>query len=397
MRRVGILCEPLGPCCVSLWKLVIYKLLSHERYSQSRRRWTLRKIKGVVHVVGTGTIGEPLIGLLCYFQEEAGFEEITFHKRSPIARDVPKIRALVDRGARLTVDDNRISDFEALGLKPVMVHEEALEKADVVVDCTPSGVGISNKNEFYEKYLAHTKGFIAQGSEFGFGKMFASGINDEALEPGVDRFVQVVSCNTHNLCALVNSVALVDGDDNLEEARFLCIRRSNDISQVKGFVPSPDVGKHGDPVFGTHHARDAYHLFRTKGLELNLWSSALKLNTQYMHCIYFTLKLKRAVTKDEVLERFRQDDRISMTKKQSACEVFSFGRDHGYFGRLLNQTVIVEPSIEVRKGHEVIGFCFTPQDGNSLLSSFSAVTWFLDPETYLERSNCLKRFFFQEV
>jgi glyceraldehyde-3-phosphate dehydrogenase type II len=357
----------------------------------------LGKSKGVVHVVGTGTIGEPLIGLLCYFKEQAGFDEVMFHKRSPIARDVPKVKALVDRGAVLTVNEDRMTDFEALGLKPKMIHEEALYKADVVVDCTPSGVGISNKNEFYEKYLNNTKGFIAQGSEFGFGKMFARGINDSALEPGVDRFIQVVSCNTHNLCVLINSLALIDGEDNLEEARFLCIRRANDISQVKGFVPSPDVGKHGDPVFGTHHARDAYHLFRTRGLELNLWSSALKLNTQYMHCIYFTLKLKRAVTRDEVMQRFRDDDKISVTKKQSACEVFSFGRDHGYFGRLLNQTVVVEPSVDVRKGHEVIGFCFTPQDGNSLLSSFSAVTWLLQPDTYLERSNCLKRFFFAEV
>ncbi len=116
-----------------------------------------------------------------------------------------------------------------------------------------------------------------------------------------------------------------------------------------------------------------------------------------MHCIYFTLKLKRAVTKDEVVARFKADDRISMTKKQSACEVFSFGRDHGYFGRILNQTVIVEPSMEVRKGHEVIGFCFTPQDGNSLLSSFAAACWFLDPERYVDRTECLKSFFFGEV
>lgn len=355
------------------------------------------KDKGVIHVVGTGTIGEPLIGLLCSFKDQAGFSEVTFHKRSPLPRDVPKINALTSRGALLSVNEDRVADFEHLGLKPTMSHEEALAKADVVVDCTPSGVGISNKIEFYEKYLSTTKGFIAQGSEFGFGKMYARGINDQALEAGKDRFIQVVSCNTHNLCALVNTIALSDGEDNLEEARFLCIRRSNDISQVKGFVPAPDVGKHEDPVFGTHHARDAYHLFRTTGLELNMWSSALKLNTQYMHCIYFTLKLKRAVTKPEVMARIKADDRMSVTKKQSACEVFSFGRDHGYFGRILNQTVIVEPSLEVRKGHEVIGFCFTPQDGNSLLSSFSAVAWFLDPESYVDRVQCLKQYFFAEV
>lgn len=353
--------------------------------------------KGAIHVVGTGTIGEPLIGLLCSFKEQAGFSEVTFHKRSPVPRDLPKIKALTSRGALLTVDEHRISDFEALGLKPAMTHDEALAKADVVVDCTPSGVGISNKNEFYEKYLDNTKGFIAQGSEFGFGKMYARGINDVALEAGKDRFIQVVSCNTHNLCALVNTVALVDGDDNLEEARFLCIRRSNDISQTSGFVPAPEIGKHKDPVFGTHHARDAYHVFRTRGLELTMWSSALKVNTQYMHAIYFTLKLKRAVSREEVLARLRADDRISLTRKQAAGEVFSFGRDHGYFGRILNQTVIVEPALEVRKGHEVIGFCFTPQDGNSLLSSFSAVLWFLDPDQYVERTKCLKPYFFSEV
>ncbi len=97
-------------------------------------------------------------------------------------------------------------------------------------------------------------------------------------------------------------------------------------------------------------------MFRTRGLELTLWSSAIKVNTQYMHCIYFTLKLKRAASRDEILARLRADERISLTKKQAAGEVFSFGRDHGYFGRILNQTVIVEPALEVRKGHEVIGF-----------------------------------------
>ena len=32
----------------------------------------------IVHVVGTGTIGEPLIGLLCHLKNELGLDEITF-------------------------------------------------------------------------------------------------------------------------------------------------------------------------------------------------------------------------------------------------------------------------------------------------------------------------------
>ena len=36
----------------------------------------------IVHVIGTGTIGEPLIGLLCDYQHQLGIDEITFHKNS---------------------------------------------------------------------------------------------------------------------------------------------------------------------------------------------------------------------------------------------------------------------------------------------------------------------------
>ena len=36
----------------------------------------------VVHVIGTGTIGEPLIGLLCDFKEDLGVDEIYFHKNT---------------------------------------------------------------------------------------------------------------------------------------------------------------------------------------------------------------------------------------------------------------------------------------------------------------------------
>jgi len=37
----------------------------------------------IVHVVGTGTIGEPLIGLLCDYRTQLGIDEVTFHKNTP--------------------------------------------------------------------------------------------------------------------------------------------------------------------------------------------------------------------------------------------------------------------------------------------------------------------------
>ena len=348
-------------------------------------------------VVGTGTIGEPLIGLLSAYQADLGIDEVIFHKRTPLLTDRSKVRELIRRGAKLATDPERASSFEELEVgTPVYTTEQALEEASVVIDCTPAGNKM--KEDLYNDFAQNTDLFIAQGSEFGFGKMYARGINDRALIHGEDKFIQVVSCNTHNISVLIDTLALGDGQDNLRQGRFLCVRRSNDLSQDTGFIPSPEVGKHGDPIYGTHHARDAYHLFKTMGLELNLFSSALKLNTQYMHVIQYHLQLNKSTSLDSVLERIRANDRIATTYKKTANSVFSFGRDHGFFGRILNQTVIPTETLAVIEGgKKVVGYCFTPQDGNSLLSSLSAATWLLYPDDYEDRIQCLRPFFNDEV
>src|SRR4029453_12361040 len=108
-----------------------------------------------------------------------------------------------------------------------------------------------------------------------------------------------------------------------------------------GVFPGAGAGKHDDAEFGTHQGRDAHYLFKTLGLSLNIYSSALKLNTQYMHTIHFNLKLRRGINKDELMRRFQANGRVALTNKKSSASVFSFGRDHGLFGRILNQTVIV--------------------------------------------------------
>ena len=352
----------------------------------------------VVHVIGTGTIGEPLTGLLVDLKDQLGFEEITFHKRTPLLTDRSKVISLIKRGAKLAVDAPAAKGFEDLGMTASYEAIEAIERAGVVIDCTPSGVGTKNKTEYYEKFATNTRGFIAQGSEFGFGMPYARGINDSALQEKADRFLQIVSCNTHNLASLIHTLALADGGpENLVDGRFVCMRRSNDISQDGGFVPSPVVGRHKDERFGTHHARDAWHLFNTLGYDLNLFSSAVKLNTQYMHTIFFDIRVNNPTTVEKLIERIEADDKTALTYKESANSVFSFGRDQGHYGRILNVTVVCLPTLRVRNEREIVGYCFTPQDGNSLLSSVSAAAWFLYPGDYDDRVQCLKQFFVDEV
>ncbi len=352
--------------------------------------------RNIVHVVGTGTIGEPLIGLLCHMRESLGFDEVTFHKRSPILEDRSKVNALIEGGARLAADPDGWDGFVKLGVNPSLDSQEALERATVVIDCTP--VGNDNKKKHYLPVQDRVKGFLAQGSEFGFGKMYARGVNDRALMAGEDKFIQVVSCNTHNIAVVVNTLGLENGADlqNLVEGRFLCMRRANDISQDSSYIPAPQAGKHEDADFGTHHARDAWHLFQTMGLDLDLFSSAIKLNTQYMHAIWFQLRLRKAPTMEGLMAAVEANRRVAVTYKKSANAVFSFGRDHGHYGRLLNETVLPVKTLHI-KGNQVTGFCYTPQDGNSLLSSVAAATWLIHPEDYDTRLDCLRPFMFQEV
>jgi glyceraldehyde-3-phosphate dehydrogenase (NAD(P)) len=207
----------------------------------------------------------------------------------------------------------------------------------------------------------------------------------------------VVSCNTHNISVLIKTLGWQDGKANISAGRFVCMRRANDVSDSKDFIASPEAGKHDDPEFGTHHARDAYHLFQTLGEKLNLFSSAIKINTQYMHTLWFDLELGFDTTAEEVKAAFRKNTRVAVTQRRSVNQIFSFGRDHGYFGRIFSQTVVPLPTLSVPHPRKVVGFCYTPQDGNSLLSSVAATLRYLDPSKLEERLDVLRPYIFREI
>ena len=118
-----------------------------------------------------------------------------------------------------------------------------------------------------------------------------------------------------------------------------------------------------------------------------------------MHSIWFNLELDRDIALDEVRQRLRDNPLVATTDKRYANLIFSFGRDHGYYGRILSQTVVVNPTLAVRRKREVYGFCYTPQDGNSLLSSVAAALWLIDPdwESVATRLSPLKRWLYREI
>jgi len=352
----------------------------------------------IVHMIGTGTIGEPLIGILSGRREELGIEEVSFQPEITALRNKALIKGLISRGAKLCVDEEYAGEFTSAGLKIECNSEEAIRKAAVIIDCSILEKDAKNKRELYLKYSEQGKTVIAQSITSEFGKNYAYGINDGALVPGKDQFIRIVSCNAQNIAALVKTLSFDNnGQSNLEWGRFVCIRRASDISEEKLFIPSPEVGTHYIKQYGTHHALDAASLFKTLGYDLDLFSSSMRVNSQYLHIVHFNIKLKENITLQKVINRFEENKLIALTNKTLSSLVFSFVRDMGYLGRILNQSVISVSSLNVNNGNEITGFCFTPQDGNSLLSSIAATLWCFFPRSYREKLQNLSDLIFDEI
>ena len=111
-----------------------------------------------VLVYGMGTIGEPLIGLLTDFAEELGLDEVLFHKRTPRTDDIPRILDLQSRGAKLVVDPEKADSFKSMDLQPMFYTDDAMDRTSVVLESTPSGVGLKNKENLYKNFENNTSG-----------------------------------------------------------------------------------------------------------------------------------------------------------------------------------------------------------------------------------------------
>ena len=341
-------------------------------------------------IVGTGTIGEPLIGLLAQHKEKLGIDNISFFKRTPLSDEKGKVEALIRKGAKLVANSEAKNDFESMGFD-VEDLEKSYEENQVIIDCTPSG----NKNwdEIYSN-LDKDKRFLAQGSEHGFGPFFAWGINNNVLANDQNKYL-IASCNTHNIASILKTFVLETGK-NLNEGRFVCLRRANDVSQNDSFSPSPTITKHDNQEFGTHHARDVFELFKQEGKELNLFSSAIKLPTQYMHTLWFNLSFEKNIELKEILNSLENSEFLMSTEKLSSNKVFSFGRDHGYHGRLLSHGIIAKDSLHVKENN-LTGYCFTPQDGNALLSSVAASVNYFYEDSWIEKMTVFNKYIFKNI
>ena len=232
-------------------------------------------MSNIVHVVGTGTIGEPLVGLLADHAADFGIDEVSFHKRTPMIEDRAKVKDLVGRGRSgrgrgspcLLRGDRARAEARNHGSDRARCRRDRLHRR-----ATPTRSSTTRRRG--PRLLARV--------EFGFGKMYARGINDEALDHDGDRHPGRVVQHTQHLGADQDAGDGIPTGPLPREWPLPVHAPLQRYQQDGSFIPSPQRRPPRRPRFGTHHA--GTHITSSRpGYDLPVFSSAVKLNTQYMH------------------------------------------------------------------------------------------------------------------
>lgn len=309
-----------------------------------------------VLVNGMGNIGTTLTNLLLRYKNTLELNKIYVAKRSIYPWNAEERNILSQAGVEICAENGQ-GDYVPLSA--------ILPQVDYIFEATANGVGMANLSHY--KQLSRLKGSAAQGSEKGYGMPFMSGVNDSVIK-GV-RFVQVVSCNTHGSAAILKTLA---GEDleNLEEADFVVVRRSEDLGNHQRLVSANVVARHLDPKAGTHHSVDVIDLFQTKNISCQLTSSDVTTPSQLMHAVRFNIRLKN-IPSQSVNDLLAQNPFISTTQKFDSNVVFEMGRRYGFNGRIFSHAIVVSSNI-LNNGKTLKGWAFVPQEGNSILSTLHA-------------------------
>lgn len=310
-----------------------------------------------VLVNGIGNIGTTVLSVLTRFRKELGIDTIYALKSTLLPWQDADLETLKDLGVVVCTAHHN-PDYVHLDTVRASVH--------YVFDCTNNGGGLRNK-ALYESWPG-LQGASAQGSEKHFGVPYMSGINDELIRG--ERFVQIVSCNTHSIAALLTTFAGTHLEA-LEEADFVIVRRSEDIGNHQRLVSANVVARHLDPVAGTHHSIDVLDLFATLGKTWPITSSDVTTPSQLMHGVRFHLKLKTLPDTEWIQEGIAGNPYVASSVKFDSNVIFERGRRWGFQGRIYNHAVVISNNM-LCNGHHLIGWAFIPQEGNTILSTIHA-------------------------
>jgi glyceraldehyde-3-phosphate dehydrogenase (NAD(P)) len=258
-----------------------------------------------------------------------------------IAKTRPNYEAFVahDKGYNVYTLADRVDDMKKAGIPAAGSIDDMIAEADVVVDCTPGGIGEKNK-ALYEK--AGVKAMWQGGEKH---ELAGCSFNAEAnYEEALGRdFLRVVSCNTTGLCRVIYPL---DQEYGVKKVRVTLMRRSADPNDVKNgpinaIVPNPIK-------LPSHHGPDVKSVIP----HINITSTAVKLPTTLMHLHTLNIEMEKDCSTEDVKALLAKQPRVRMIGQGigSTAEVMELGKDLGRPRGDMWENCVWEDSVTMYEG-----------------------------------------------
>lgn len=261
----------------------------------------------------------------------------------------------------------KVSELRRGGIEVAGTLEELLRNGavDVVVDCTPAGVGAKNKS-LYERYGVKA---VFQGGEKHevAGTSFVAQRNyHEALGK---QFVRVVSCNTTAICRVIGGI---NDKLSVRKARVVIVRRAVDVwESSRSGVMNTVVPELRIP---SHHGPDAQTVMH----DLNIVTMAAKGSHNLYHLHMAMVELRNSVKREDVVKVLEDEPRVLFISGSDGVEglnsIFEIARDLGRPRGDLYEIPVWVDSIAVSKdGYEVYLMWATPNESNVIPENIDAI------------------------
>jgi len=248
-----------------------------------------------VGINGYGAIGKRVADAVLLQEDMAlvGVADVAADWRMTVA---------VEKGIELfLVDPSSEGALTSAGLAHSGSLGDLLGSVDIVVDCTPKGVGARNAVRYRDQRVK----FVVQGGE-SHDLTGHSFVADSNYNSAVGRdSTRVVSCNT---TSIVRTLTALKRAGLLGRARGTLLRRATDPweSHLGGImntvVPEAAIPSHQGP--------DA----RTVDPDFDLVTVAVKVPETIAHVHYWSIDLAGPADRDAVLEAFYASSRIASVR-----------------------------------------------------------------------------------
>lgn len=274
-----------------------------------------------------------------------------------------------------------VEKIEEAGIKVEGKLKDVISEVDLVVDATPSGIDMKNKENLYEPN--NVKAVFQGGSDSEIAPVsFNAEANFEDAK-GKD-FVRVVSCNTTSLCRTLKTV---DENFEIEKVTANLVRRGGDPKQdsrgpINSIIPVTHVP--------SHHGPDVQEVMPY----IDITTLAVKVPTTLSHVHMVTVELKEdKITSEDAIKAFQKDSRINLLSAEdgfnSTAKVMEKMRDMHRERNDMNEVGVWKETVTVDNG-KLYWIHMTHQESIVIPDNIDAIRAMLDmenKETSIKKTN----------